>query len=713
MFRQKNSNSRCTSFIYAALATVVSLSAAFADDTEVFFGQVNPDLDTNPNVMFVLDTSSSMQKFDGTGESRLQRMKNALTTILDGATDVNVGIMRFNGAKGGSAVLFPISPIDKELCNDGSCSGQGAELDGTSPGKDAEESLVNHRIDTDGNVLGIGNTSGGIPQIVGVRFPDINIPQGATITSASLGFTASANANAASNFQVVGELTPDSAPFTENDKNLFNRPATSASADWVPSEPWQKDVAYESDSVANVLQEIVNQEDWCGGNALSMLITGTGSRSAHSVDRSSDFAPTLKFTYSSSNNDNCGDKTVVSSITSGTDDAEQRLTQNNRVIATSTDLEITFDNDREQLVGLRFTDINIPKGSTVTGASIEFEVDESPTGNMSAWVQGEAKGNPETFIEHNGNISNRPLTNAIVAWDNIPSAAGNEKVLLEGLEPIAQELVDRGDWSSGNPMVFIFSRKSDNGKRAFESYDGEAANAPTLRITYKEAGNSNGVVTSRDKLREVVNGINIASGTPIVDAFYESANYFRGADVDYGKRRGTFTNVNNRVSVPESYTGGTVSRNGNCTDDNLNHEDCESEVILGNPRYISPMVSSCQTNHIVLLSDGNPSSNTSAGKVRALTGTSSCRSSGNEACGEELAEWLNKNDHSSTINGTQNIITHTIGFNFSSSFLSDIAHEGGGAYYQADSISSTDSPTGTIFTLPCSNQLQDQFGLVT
>jgi len=117
------------------------LSSAFADDTEVFFGQVDPSLDTLPNVLFVLDTSSSMKNTDGTGISRLERMKSALATILDNVTNVNVGVMRFSGSNGGGAVLFPVTGIDKEICDQNSCGQQSTSRRILSKNDDIEEAI--------------------------------------------------------------------------------------------------------------------------------------------------------------------------------------------------------------------------------------------------------------------------------------------------------------------------------------------------------------------------------------------------------------------------------------------------------------------------------------------------------------------------------------------------------------------------------------------
>ncbi len=694
MRRNKNINSFISNLLATTCAVMLCASTASADDTEVFFGQVDPNLDIFPNVLFVLDTSGSMNWNDhGAVGTRLERMKDALDVILDNTANVNVGIMRFNGSSGGGSVLFPITPIDKQICEQGNCGAVTAVARIGSAADDAEERLTDNNVNLDGQVLSmdLNDTHTNVTQLVGLRFEDITIPQGATITSAWLEFTANQDDIAATDLTIHGELAEDSAQFAPDDSSLSTRATTTASVAWTPGD-WSQGVTYNSEPVTNVLQEIVDQANWCGGNSLSMLISGTGlsTREARSFDQSPTDAPALRYTYDSNSippGGGCTEKTFVQAINANSDDAEERVSNGN-VNLNSSDLELPRDGNRQQLVGLRFKDIAIPKNAIITEASIEFEVDRQRNGAISMNIQGQAHDNPPTFRQQPRNISNRARTQT-VAWNNLPVVARNGKMWAQNLEPIVQDLVNRAGWQSGNSMAFILTRRTGNGFRELESYNGEQANAPKLRVVYRAlAGNAGQqtYITARDKLKEVVNGLTATGGTPVVDAYYEAAQYMRGAPVDYGKKRGYYTNKFHRVSTPESYTGGSVYRDSRCTDNNLDHWSCSSEQINGSPVYKSPLKSSCQTNHIVFLSDGEATSNSAAQRIRNLTNTDTCDvNSGNHACGTELAEWLNETDHAGGLIGKQNISTYTIGFNFSGTFLPSLASAGGGSYFQADS----------------------------
>ena len=60
---KKNWKDKLTA-IGCGLVFALSGTTAQADDSEVFFGQVDPSVKVFPNVLFVLDTSGSMNWYD-------------------------------------------------------------------------------------------------------------------------------------------------------------------------------------------------------------------------------------------------------------------------------------------------------------------------------------------------------------------------------------------------------------------------------------------------------------------------------------------------------------------------------------------------------------------------------------------------------------------------------------------------------------------------
>ena len=176
-----------------------------------------------------------------------------------------------------------------------------------------------------------------------------------------------------------------------------------------------------------------------------------------------------------------GSNTAFSRVEKGSDDAEEK--SSGSVSLNSSDLELVYDGSN-QLVGMRFDDLSIPPGATITSAYIEFEADERNSSTTNLTFKGQAADDPPTFTNSTNNISNRPLTNASVNWNNVPAwNTVSEKHQTPDLSPIVQEIVNRNGWLAGNSLVIIVS---GTGERAAESYNGESQNAPLLVVNYAD-----------------------------------------------------------------------------------------------------------------------------------------------------------------------------------------------------------------------------------
>jgi type IV pilus assembly protein PilY1 len=904
--------SRLTAFTAGILLSVALCTPVVADDTDIFFSASSSSSTVKPNVLFILDTSGSMNWTDGEPQSRLERMKEALNAILASATNINVGLMRFNGSNGGGAVLFPMSYIDQDVCEieDCSTSSQSVLVRVSQDSDDAEESnedgsvrLDNEELhvvedqalsgattttieisdnvnDTEerangslqgdspdldlfyisgGNHAGVGvrfqniaipqgatitnaeivftvdskgrgnldidiygnaaddalawsDTSGqhvtdrtqtsakvdwdniensnanrtittpnlssivqevvdrtgwvsgndlafmlfvdgtsnwrnyrelysfngggsakgpklrvtyesggggaDTTQTVGLRFNNVDIPQGATINSAYLEFEASEAASEMAALKITGELVENPNTFTDTTSYLSGRlgaAPTTNQVDWIDVEAWDSvGNKYLSPDISAIVQEIVNQGGFCGGNSMALYLTGLGSRLAIAHEGAGD-APALRVSYDTSSlsaGQGCMKRTITKTIARDSDDAEED-TGDGSVSTGSRDLELVTDSN-DQIVGLRFQELDIAQGATISNATIEFEVDEVGTGSVTLTIKGQDIDDAPTFSASTDNLSDRTQTSAGVTWtiasDDNPAV--DASLITPDISSVIKEIVDRGSWAPGSDMVFLIQKSSGTGKRVVESRDGEAISAArlSLQVQWNEGDVDAAVQTVRTRLIDELSDINAKDGTPIVDALYEGALYYRGGAVDYGKQRGenpTDSRSNaevHRVSHPASYTGGTVVRDTGCTDDNLNATACKTEHIDGSPVYTSPITDACQTSHIVLLSDGAPTSNSSASKVRAMTGDSSCTESGDKECGVELSQFLSEEDQAS-FTGKQSVKTYTIGFAMDSGsdtdaidFLRSLATDGASGFYEATSSADLVNAFDSIIT---------------
>jgi len=137
-------------------------------------------------------------------------------------------------------------------------------------------------------------------QTVGIRFNNIDVPKGATITNAYLQFTAKETHSGATNLTIIGEASDNAGAFSNNAYTLNNRPKTTASVNWSPP-AWnaigQSGAAQKSPNIASIINEIVNRDGYNQNNSIALFISGTGERSAVSHDGNPNSAPELCISY--------------------------------------------------------------------------------------------------------------------------------------------------------------------------------------------------------------------------------------------------------------------------------------------------------------------------------------------------------------------------------------------------------------------------------
>ena len=171
-------------------------------------------------------------------------------------------------------------------------------------------------------------------------------------------------------------------------------------------------------------------------------------------------------------------------VAAGSDDAEEGAS--GKVSLSSSDLELIEDGGA-QTVGIRFQGIDVPQGAQITGAYLQFQVDEKGAGATTLQIRGEAADDTASFTSGAFDITSRAVTAASVdwsppAWDTVGEAGAAQQ--SPDLVAVVQEIVDRGGWSAAGSMAFVISGA---GKRVAESFNGKASAAPLLHIEYQEA----------------------------------------------------------------------------------------------------------------------------------------------------------------------------------------------------------------------------------
>ena len=137
-------------------------------------------------------------------------------------------------------------------------------------------------------------------QMVGMRFNSLTIPQGATIHKAYVQFQVDETHSGATSLTIAGEATDQAPTFTTANGNISSRSRTTASTAWSPA-PWttvgEAGPDQQTPDIAPVVQEIVSRPGWSSGNALVIIITGSGERTAEAYDGVQAGAPLLHVEY--------------------------------------------------------------------------------------------------------------------------------------------------------------------------------------------------------------------------------------------------------------------------------------------------------------------------------------------------------------------------------------------------------------------------------
>jgi hypothetical protein len=417
-------------------------------------------------------------------------------------------------------------------------------------------------------------------QKVGLRFTNIAIPRGATITRAYVQFEAKESQSEATSLRIQAQAADNAATFAATTGNVSSRSRTAAAVSWAPA-PWaagELGANQRTPDLSAVVQEVVNRAGWASGNALALVVTGTGHRTAWAyegkatggallhieagsgsppppsnaapvvdaganqtltlpadaalngtvtddglpsppalttqwsegsgpgpvafadagaVDTRASFATpgtyVLRLTASDgalSARDSVtivvkaaappptGSITLERRVAAGTDDVEENAA--GTVLLYSSDIELVYDSG-VQKIGLRFANVAIPRGATITRAFVQFEAREAQSEATALTIQGQAADNAGTFTATTANVTSRARTAASVSWAPAPWAVGEvgENQRTPDLSAVVQEVVSRAGWASGNALAFVVT---GTGHRTAWAFDGNQAGVALLHI---------------------------------------------------------------------------------------------------------------------------------------------------------------------------------------------------------------------------------------
>lgn len=145
---------------------------------------------------------------------------------------------------------------------------------------------------------------------------------------------------------------------------------------------------------------------------------------------------------------------------------------------------------------MRFLNVTIPQGATITAATITGVSSDSDSANtVNSKLRGVDVDNAAISTTTGGgagSFENPPFTTAVVTWDAISAWTNGTSYSTPDISTIIQEIVNRSGWASGNAMVISWddldkrSTQSGTTIRRWESYNNSPGNAPLLEVTYQE-----------------------------------------------------------------------------------------------------------------------------------------------------------------------------------------------------------------------------------
>lgn len=323
-------------------------------------------------------------------------------------------------------------------------------------------------------------TEGNGQQIIGLRFPGITIPQGSIILRAYIQLRADEAHSGATNLVFKIQNSDNNSNFLV--QKLSTRPFSTDSVKWDNIPAWavgERTDKQKSPDLKSLVQSVVNRSGWASNNALAFVISGNGKRVADAWDDTEGARQpaTLIIDY-------IAPKSSVIAVAASADDIEEYVNNIGVYDSLSSDLEMTTEGGGQQIIGLRFNNIPLPKGAVVTKAAIQFRADESHSGATNLVIKAQNEDNNPNFLVQR--LSSRPLTSDSVKWDNIPAWTTGEQTANQrtpDLKNLVQTVINRSGWSLNNSLAFVLS---GNGKRVADAWDDtEAARKPAeLHLEY-------------------------------------------------------------------------------------------------------------------------------------------------------------------------------------------------------------------------------------
>ena len=215
--------------------------------------------------------------------------KNVTATLSVGTHVITASAVDSGGRGGDEAITVTVTPTPG--------SAQTLDIQIASQSDDAEEQASGS---VDVNSSDLEFTYDKSAQTVGLRFANISIAPGTVVSQAWIQFTVDEASDVATDLVLQGQASANAASFTSATNNISSRTRTSAQISWSPA-AWPTVGAAGADqrtpNLASIINEIVNSAGWTSGNAIALIVTGSGERVAESANGDASAAPILHIEF--------------------------------------------------------------------------------------------------------------------------------------------------------------------------------------------------------------------------------------------------------------------------------------------------------------------------------------------------------------------------------------------------------------------------------
>lgn len=148
---------------------------------------------------------------------------------------------------------------------------------------------------------------------------------------------------------------------------------------------------------------------------------------------------------------------------------------------------IGYDGSRYQ-AGLRYTNVTIPKNSTINSATIDVKA-QGNSNSRTCVIYAVASDNTAVWDSSN-RPDNASRTTASVSW-SVPTFSTGTTYTTPDIKSVIQEVVNRAGWSSGNALsVLIITADSNTPAKQITDYNDDPASAAIITIDYTPAASN-------------------------------------------------------------------------------------------------------------------------------------------------------------------------------------------------------------------------------